>query len=299
MGFLSGILGKDPVTSKLLGGGGGGGGDGVSVPAPGNVTGLYGAANAWFNQTPGSYFPGSTVAGFTPEQQNAWQLQQQGAQQGANAGNQLWNSFSNQLNTFDPAGNPWLDQAVGAMRQNSQQQFDRQTAPQLQQAAITSGGLGGSRQGIAEGIARGDLNQGMMNTEAAMRNQAYGQGLNYQSSLYGMAPGQAQAASALWTGPGAVSQGIANQQLGMNQARLSDEVARWNYQRDLQAQRINQYGGMLGQIQGGTQSGILPQQQNPWTAGIGGALAGSQLGSSLSNWWSNRNQDPTAVGTPR
>jgi len=255
-------------------------------------TGLYPLANNWIQQTPGAYFPGSTVAGFTPEQSRAWQLQQMGANMGAGQANKLWGSYANEMQNFNPSQNPWLDKAVDAMRESSSRDFERNQIPNIYNTAINAGGFGGSRQAITEGLARSDLNRDMMNTEATMRNNAYGQGLQYKGNLYGMGPQQLQAASAAWAAPGAVSQSIADQQRGMNQSRLNDEFARWQYQRDLAGNRINQYGQMLGQVQGGVQSGQQFPTSNPWTSALGGGMAGYSLYNNLSGLWGNNNQAP-------
>lgn len=247
--------------------------------------GYYGAANQWFNQGPGTFFPGSAVAGFTPAQTNAWDMMRGGAAQTAGAANDIWGSYANQLSGFDPSQNPWLDQAVGAMRQNAQQQYDRQVQPAINQQAIAGGAFGGSRHGVTQAIAMNDLNQNMLNTEAQMRNNAYGQGLNYMSNMYGMAPGMLRGAATAWAMPGTTEAAIGAQQQGQNQAVLTEEQNRWNYNRDAAQNHIMNYGQMLGQIPYGNMTGYLPPTPNPITSGIGAASAGYSFANQFGDMW--------------
>ena len=59
------------------------------------------------------------------------------------------------------AGSGELDRAVGAATNPILQQLQRYAIPQTQDAAITAGQFGSSRQGIAEGLARSDANRQM------------------------------------------------------------------------------------------------------------------------------------------
>jgi len=268
------------------------------MPNVGTGGGLYGSANQWFQQPPAGYFPGSTVAGFTPAQTNAWDMMRGGAAQTAGAANDVWGSYANNLSGMNPGQNPWLDQAVGAMRQNSQQQYDRQVQPGINAGAVSAGGFGGSRHGVNQAIMSNDLNQNMMNTEADMRLRGYGQDLQHMRGMYGMAPGMMGAMGTAWGMPGATEALIGAQQQGMNQGRLTDEVNRWNYSRDIGRDRIMDYGAMLGQIQGGPQSGQLPMQSNPWTSALGGAMMGNSLANSFSGMWGGGGSEAGEMGYP-
>ena len=125
-----------------------------------------------------------------------------------------------------------------------------------------------------------------------MRLQGYGQDLQHMRGMYNMAPGMMGAMGTAWGMPGATEALIGAQQQGMNQGRLTDEVNRWNYGRDIGRDRIMDYGAMLGQIQGGTQSGQLPMQPNPWVSGLGGAMMGNTLANSFSGMWGGGGSGP-------
>ena len=78
---------------------------------------------------------------------------------------------------LSPESNPYLAQTAQAATSPIMQALMEQILPGIRGGAIGAGGFGGSRQGIAEGIAgRGALQQ-IGDTTANIYSQAYGQGL--------------------------------------------------------------------------------------------------------------------------
>lgn len=65
-----------------------------------------------------------------------------------------------------------LDSAIGAATSPLKEQYARVTSPSIEDAAIAAGGQGGSRQGIAEGLAKSELDKNVANLDASIRYQA-------------------------------------------------------------------------------------------------------------------------------
>jgi len=146
---------------------------------------------------------------------------------------------------LDPNTNPVLQAQTAAALRPIEQSLTQRTLPAIQSQAIMDGGLGGSRQGVAEGLAMqeylkqaGDIstnlqannfNQGlgaMMNST----NQAFGgmqagagQNLNFALQTLLNSPNAAQ--SLLM--PAEVTAGVGEQQRALEQAQLSETANRY------------------------------------------------------------------------
>jgi len=122
--------------------------------APGLIDAAGNAMPAWSNLV-----QGGANAGFDP---NVDPINALAGGQG-----QAFDTYSNLMN---PQGNPYLDQMAGRGLDQMYQNYSRNTAPGIAQNAAFSGGMGGSRQGVAEANALNDMNI---------------QGGNYLTNLYG------------------------------------------------------------------------------------------------------------------
>jgi hypothetical protein len=167
--------------------------------------------------------------------------------------------------------NPYLDQAIAGMREEANRDFERTQLPNIRNNAITTGGIGGSRQGIAEGLALSDLNRDLINKEGTMRQDQFNADLTNQlqalinqgNILSGQTAGQE-----LLFGTGAVQQGQ-NQDVINAEMQKFDEETQGGYNRDLELLRI-----LMGAPSG---SQAVPYEQNPLASGLGTGLAMQQL----------------------
>jgi len=107
---------------------------------------------------------------------------------------------TNALNTMldpnqmlNPDSNPYLSRYADAMARPITQNLTERILPSIRSDAIGSGGYGGSRQGIAEGIAARGAAEAIGDRTAGLYSQAYGQGLNAMQGAAGMLPGYAAA----------------------------------------------------------------------------------------------------------
>lgn len=80
------------------------------------------------------------------------------------------------------AGNSYIDPMVAAMRRGTIDSLNQQL-PQESANAISAGQMGSSRHGIAEGLARSEANKYMVDTESAMRANAYDTDLNWKMKI--------------------------------------------------------------------------------------------------------------------
>jgi hypothetical protein len=68
---------------------------------------------------------------------------------------------------------PYLSAQIGGLQGQFQQNLQRNTLPAIRSSAIMAGGYGGSKQGIAEGIAAGDAATGFQNAATGLLANDY------------------------------------------------------------------------------------------------------------------------------
>jgi len=125
--------------------------------------------------------------------------------------------------------NPYLEQLIQGQIQGQTDSFNRNVLPGIRTEAQQAGQIGGTRQGIGEGIAANDLIQSIGNTTGNI----YGNAFNTQAGLQGQAVGDVIGAQGQNQAAGIQAQGLNNQ----------------NYQQYIQSllQGTGQYQSGLGQ----------------------------------------------------
>lgn len=108
-------------------------------------------------------------------------------------GNSALSTMLDPNQMLNPDSNPYLGRYADAMARPIMQNLTESILPAIRSDAIGSGGYGGSRQGIAEGIAARGAAQAIGDRTAGLYSNAYGQGLNAMQGAAGMLPGYAQA----------------------------------------------------------------------------------------------------------
>lgn len=172
--------------------------------------------------------------------------------------------------------NPYLTQ----MGQNLQTQFNdnlmQNTLPAIRGGAVAAGGVGGSRQGIAEGLATGQSNTGAANAITNLYGQDFNNSMNRNLQQYGMDQN-------FYLGNQAQNQTFYTQQRGQDLQSIG-----------LGAQLYgNGINGEWSPINNATQayqpwsgygSTTTGSTGNNWGAGIGTGLATYQTGTK-NGWW--------------
>ena len=210
-----------------------------------NPTGLLPATETGYNAPIPGYFPGQAVAGLSPWTQSSWGQGMGAAGNVAQAGNEMLNRWQTGFD-MGMMGNPWLDAQVQNMQNQGYQNYNRNTRPAIEGGAIAAGQPGSTRQGIAEGVALGDLNRSLNDATANMYGNAYNQQLGHTRGMTGQMPGILNQYGQSAMTPFNMMQGIGNQQRGYNQELLNAEKGRWDYSRDMPWQRLSQMGQIFG-----------------------------------------------------
>lgn len=262
-------------------------------------------------QRPYQPYTGSTVAGFSPEQQQAFQMAQQNvgsympaltAGMGAAAQSAFYTPQQVAAQTM-PQGdigaymNPYLSEVEQRATANAESALQRQLN-QIAGQASQARAFGGSRQGIAEGVAAAEAARGIGDLSAQLRAQGYTQAqqimqadqarqlqaalANQQAGLAGAGLGL-QGAGVLGnlagqrqqlglTDVGAV-EAVGAQQQQMAQRALDDAYARFVEQRDYPLQQLNLRLAAVGATpygQSTTQTTTGGPQGSSLLTGLGG-----------------------------
>lgn len=172
---------------------------------------------------------------------------------------------------LDIANDPIAQNAITAALNPLQQQFTETIMPSITSGAIASGGLGGSRQGVAQGLAAQRYAQAVGDTTSKMSLDLYNRNLQQQIQAASQIP---QYESWLQS-PYTMGQQVGTQERDYQQA-LRDAIGK-NWQ--LGQTAMTQGGSLLGQLSGqGGQTVTDFPDANPWVSALGGAISGAQLG---------------------
>jgi len=239
------------------------------------------AQNQYANQVP-QYYPGQITAPLDP-------LSELGQAHVVSQTPQM-EQFSNltaSSNAFnmnqgrDPQTNPYLQSAIQAALDPMVRDFNDAggTMSQIRSEAITNDQLGGSRQGIAEGLAADRLQRNMLGTAAQMANQGYQGAQDAATRSIALAP-QTQS---MMTTPGATLDAVGAQRQAYEQQLINDAVQEWNFQQNLPSAMLSQFMNLIQGNWGGTSTatstGTGGYQRDPFSSALGGAMSGWQIGS--------------------
>lgn len=238
---------------------------------------------------PPTQFPGSGIANFNP-------LQQQAQQMTMNAANSMLPTLNNlpgQVGSMNadysklmgqsdfltsgrvlrPESNPALQGAIDAASRQTIDKFQNEIMPQITAAGIDSGGFGGTRQGIGEGLAARSATQAVSDIAARMGSENYQAGLGAMVQGFGAAnntmAGQQQLAGN--TGnilsqtllPAQLTESVGAQQGAMEQAKLSEQVQKYVNQQMIPFSAAQDVAAMAFGMPGGTTTSTSQQPGNP------------------------------------
>ncbi len=233
-----------------------------------------------FAQNPPQQFPGSAIAPFTPNQLGA----QQSALSQAFGGNlsQIVDATSRAQQfalgpVLFPESNPALRAATEAAVRPITEQFTQSVLPNIRQGAVTAGGIGGSRQGIAEGGASQAFLRQVGDTSGKLQSEAFGQGLDLFGRALFAAPGSAQLALL----PTQIQEAVGLQQQQMNQRLLSEEERKFVNKQLIPFSVAQQIAQLAFGFPGGPATSTTSFDGSSSLGGFQGALGGASLGTAL------------------
>lgn len=261
--------GQQPFLQNSMGG--------ETVPGLGNTpvlgsslaVGVLPAASSIYQQYSPQFFPGSTVAGFNPQQQAGQAAEfNYGASGGSPAVGAATNFETNLANGayLDPTKNPnWQSMASNVMSN---------VVPGLE-SQFTQGNQMNS-PGAAFAVS-----QGATNALGSLAAQQYGNTLNTMNSGAAYAAPNLQQSNLASI---AAMQDAGNQQQAQSQNELNSQIQRFNYNQTLPMNLLDWYSGIVNGTggNGGTSSLSTPYfGPSPTTGALTGALGGAATGASL------------------
>lgn len=219
-------------------------------------------ATRLYQQEGPQYYSGSTVAPFSPAQQQAQALGTARATNGNASMKQAEAYNSDVMSGKYLNSNPYNDQVF--------QNIQSHVLPSVNSQFMQSGRYGSDSHA-------GTMTTDLTNAYAPYASQQYQQGLDRMGQAAAMAPTYA---ANDWTDINALSN-IGGQQQQLGQQELNDAVARWQYYQQLPYDKLGQYQNNIGGNYGGTTVGKTKTPQPSMfqqVAGAGLGLAGSYLG---------------------
>lgn len=236
-----------------------------------------------------SYYPGQTYAGTDPRTTAGRDATYNyaGGVGGALAGNAIATdrSFMDPNNIFNPENIPGFQRAQQGVITANNNNLQRNTLPAIRSGAVQNGSYGGSRQGIAEGLALSENQNNIDNTLANMNMNAYNTGMGYANAAASRAP----QTYGLGLAPGQTMAGVGDAYRSDAQRSIDADMARYNFGQLAPLLNLQNFQGLTGTAgqYGGTTTG---QQTNNMSGGSGalGPLGGLMSLMSMMPWGQNK-----------
>ena len=173
--------------------------------------------------------------------------------------------------------NPYLTGIADDITRRSQQALGR-SFNMMDSGAIGTGGYGGSRQGVAQGIATANANDALTGNLANLYGTDYTNQQNRDLQKYGIDT------NAFLTNQGQ-QQGFYTSQRGQDLAQLGLQSQLDTQNMQNQWYPIQQYSNIIGNLSGQNTSTTNSTQQGGGAQGaVGGLLGATQLGKNM-GWW--------------
>lgn len=224
------------------------------------------------------YYPGQTYAPL-----NAMQLAGQQGQlnyatgAGRDYTTGLLGTSMDLMGSYDVANNPYVQDMMAANESSVMDTLTRQMLPSIGDEAVMSGQYGGTRQGVAEGIAMGDAAEALARANAQTQMDAYGRGLSAAGQQTIAAPQVYQMGAAP-----SMAYSQAGDFLAQDQQRaIQEDMARYDAATGQNWEQLSRLNAILtgaSNYAGMTTEGPGP---NPLAGALGGAMAGAGLGATM------------------
>jgi len=238
---------------------------------------VFGQAQNLSNQQM-EYYPGQTYADLDP-------LQMQGMFQGLQFANGPGQSYINSalqsqqsmMNAADVQNNPHVQGMIDISNRSIADDFMQRINPAIEGGAVAAGQYGGSRQGIAQGLAAEGAAQAAGDASTRILNDAYGRGLEAQARGLALSPQTMQ----LGFLPGQTAERVGSVLQGQEQRGIDEAMARHNFSQNEGWDRLSRYNQLLnGGLGFSTQTSSMPGG-SPVAGALGGAMTGAALPSML------------------
>jgi hypothetical protein len=213
-----------------------------SVQSPYLKYGMEEATRLYQSNPPPQYYPGSTIAPFSAEQNQAFNLGSQRALQG-NESMKMAEGYGQDVMSGKYLNNPYQDEVFNNIKS--------QVMPAVNSNFMDSGRYG-------SGLHQDTMGRALTEAYAPYASQNYQMGLDRMGQAASMAP---MFAANDYTDLGAL-EAIGQQKQQLAQQEIGDATARWDYYQQLPYNMLGQYQASTGGSYGGSTFG---QTQVPST----------------------------------
>lgn len=246
------------------------------------------AVNRYNDPNGQQFYEGSTVAGLTPDELAAQQyLRNLSGGMGDFAGAGMDYYRSTLANAQNGGQSPQLQGAIDAMAGDVTQQANDPGGifSQIRQNSLAHGSFGGTRQGVAEGLAQGRIAEQIARRSAEMRLGAQQQATAAAQGALGAIPNITSAA----TTPASLLSAVGGQNRQLDQQRMDDNLRRWAYNTFEPDRRLQNIFQLMGSAPlGGYQTGQSWTGEDFMQGGNDGTSSGQNaaaiIGAILGGW---------------
>jgi hypothetical protein len=233
--------------------------------------GLLQAAKSLYETGGPKFFPGNTVAGFAPAEEEAFRHIERAAPLYAGyVQDYAFPALTSALRAPDVANNPYVSGMAQAATRQITQGLLEQALPELRQGAVSTGNRGSTRESLASAQAVERAARAVGDTTANIYGNAYNSGLNAMISGLQLLP---TVGNALFE-PAYQLSSVGESQRSLEQARINEAIARFTHEQNLPWQTLSEYANLISFPGGGqsevTVTGTPPSSAQQW---LGGGLA--------------------------
>ena len=223
------------------------------------------------------YFPGQTTVPFSPQTEQALGMTEARALQGSPLTPAAQNTVLGTVGGDYLSGSPFFQGAFDAQVRPAVEQYRNITVPGINSAFASATRTGSGAHQQAQQTAADTFARALSDTAGKLAYQNYGQERGLQQQAAFQAPGLAQAD---YLDPGQLGV-VGTQREALGQAQLQDEINRFNFGQNVEANKLAEYMGLVGGGYGTTGTTTQPVFRNQGASLLGGALAGAGLGGML------------------
>ncbi len=219
---------------------------------------------------PFQFFPGQTYADMDPLQQEALQQQEAYARGMGGMVDPAMQAWQSTLTAPDVANNQYVQAMLGQQADLLNRNLFENLIPEAEMGAIAAGQFGGSRQGIAEGIAMRGTQEALARQAASTQMDAYLAGLGQQRYGISAAPGMASFGMT----PSTILSDVGAVQRSEAQRAIDEEMARFQFAQEEPWRRLERFAGTYFPASEPYSTTTTEQQYTPSAFQVGSQLAG-------------------------
>jgi len=235
------------------------------------IAGLFPEANRLYQSAGPVYYPGQTVADMSPERAAALAAQTARAQGGSPLMAAGEAELAKTLGGGYLGANPYLQAAIDAASRGVTRNYRDAIAPGIDSAFSLAGRYGSGAHMAAHDAAEQNLAAQLGDLAGNLGYQGYAAERANMLNALNVVPPYAQADYA----DIAQLADVGRQREAAAQALLNDQIARWNFEQQMPADKLAQYAQLIRGDFGGTTTTTAP-----YSSGAG-VLGGMGSGSSL------------------